>query len=86
MYTPATGLNHQNISQQLALGIAAIEAGQTSIDFSQTNSIDSSAVACLLAWKRHAQQRGVQLEFRQLPASLSNLIALYGVTEFCAPD
>jgi len=86
MFTPATELNHQNISQQLALGIAAIDAGQTSIEFSHTNSIDSSAVACLLAWTRHAQQRGVQLEFRQLPANLSNLIALYGVTELCIPD
>lgn len=82
MFTPATELNHGNISQQLAQGIAAIDAGQTTIEFNQTNNIDSSAVACLLAWKRHAQQRGASLEFQSVPANLTNLIALYGVAEF----
>jgi phospholipid transport system transporter-binding protein len=82
MFTPATELNNGNIAQQLAAGIVAIEAGQTSFEFNQTKNIDSSTVACLLAWKRHAQQRDAQLEFLHLPANLTNLIALYGVGEF----
>lgn len=82
MFTPATELNHDNIAQQLALGIAALDAGQSSIEFSQTIHVDSSAVACLLAWKRHAQQRGINLQFQHLPANLTNLVALYGVTDF----
>lgn len=82
MFLPATELNHNNIAQQLAQGIEAIDAGQTVLEFNQTKSVDSSAVACLLAWKRRAQQRGAQLEFKHLPANLTNLIALYGVTEF----
>lgn len=81
MFTPATELNHRNISQQLAQGVAAIDAGQTMIRFEQTSSIDSSTVACMLAWKRHAQQRGNSLEFQQLPTNLSKLIALYGVAD-----
>jgi len=82
MFLPASELNLTNIGQQFALGIAAIEAGQTAIEFSQTTSIDSSAVACLLAWKRYAKQQGAQLEFRQLPSNLEHLVALYGVREF----
>jgi len=82
MFTPATELNQRNIAQQLAQGIAAIDAGQTAIEFNQTSNIDSTVVACMLAWKRHAQQRGVSLEFQQVPANLSKLIALYGVAEF----
>ena len=81
MFTPANELNHRNISQQLAAGIAALDAGQSAIDFSQTNTIDSSAVACLLAWQRHAQQIDMKLELQHLPANLTNLIALYGVAE-----
>ncbi|MCD6027582.1 MAG: anti-anti-sigma factor [Solimicrobium sp.] len=82
MFTPATELSYNNISTQLALGFAAIEGGQTLIEFSDTTHIDSSAVACLLAWKRHAQQRDVNLKFKHLPANLTSLVALYGVTEF----
>jgi len=81
MFTPATELNCGNMSQQFVLGIAAINAGQTIVTFKQTSSIDSSTVACMLAWKRHAQQRGIRLEFQQLPTNLSKLIALYGVAD-----
>ena len=83
MFTPATELNLGNIAQQLALGMTAVNAGQTTIDFKLTTSVDSSAVACLLAWRRRAQQRGVNLEFLHLPPNLTNLIKLYSVVEFC---
>jgi phospholipid transport system transporter-binding protein len=82
MFSPATELHHKNIAQQLALGLAAIDAGQTVMEFNQTKNVDSSAVACLLTWKRHARQHGAQLEFKHLPATLTDLIALYGVAEF----
>ncbi|PRC94013.1 STAS domain-containing protein [Solimicrobium silvestre] len=81
-FTPTSVFTHENATQQLAAGLAAIDAGQSAFAFNQTNSIDSSAVACMLAWQRHAQQRGVKLEFQQLPINLTNLIALYGVAEF----
>ena len=82
MFIPAAELNNGNIAQQLTAGIAAIEAGQTTFEFNQTKNIDSSTVACLLAWKRHAQQRRAKLEFLHLPANLTKLIALYGVDEY----
>ena len=82
MFTPASAFTHETAARELAAGIAAIDAGQTGFTFAQTGNIDSSAVACMLAWKRHAQQRGVRLEFQNLPGNLTHLIQLYGVAEF----
>ena len=80
-FLPAQDVTHSNAAQQLAAGLAAIAAGQTVISFHQTTSIDSSAVACMLAWQKSAAVRGARLEFQQLPANLHSLIALYGVAE-----
>jgi len=81
MFTPASSLTHETAAQQLAAGIKAIESGQAVFSFEQITQIDSSAVACLLAWKRHAFQHHVKLEFQQLPVNLTHLIQLYGVAE-----
>lgn len=75
-----TALTHQNASATLSAGIAAINAGQTMLSFKNTQHCDSSAVACLLVWQRHAQQRGIDLKVQDVPSNLSHLIALYGVT------
>ena len=79
MFTPATAFTHATAAQQLSAGIAAIESGQSVFSFEQTGQIDSSAVACLLAWKRHALACSVNLEFVHLPENLTHLIQLYGV-------
>jgi len=82
MFTPNVNLTHETAARELAAGVAAIDAGQTSFTFSHTGQIDSSAVACMLAWKRHALQKQVKLEFQDLPANLAHLVQLYGVGEF----
>jgi len=82
MFTPAATFTHDNAMQQMAAGIAAIDGGQTSVSFSQTTQIDSSAVVCMVAWQKHAKQIGKTLSFADLPTNLSNLITLYGVGEF----
>lgn len=81
MYSPAPGLTLATAASELAAGLAALDAGQVVFNFSRTNRFDSSAVACLLAWQRHARQRSMTLKFEQLPANLSNLIHLYGVAD-----
>jgi len=78
-FLPASFLNHENAAQQLAAGLTAIKKGQTTIVFSQTTTIDSSAVACIVAWRRCAQTQGSKLELLQLPANLHSLMVLYGV-------
>ena len=80
-FFPAVQLIHENAGSQLAAGLAASDDGQTLFSFKQTTSMDSSAVTCMLAWKRHAKQRGVKLDFEQVPANLQSLIVLYGVAE-----
>lgn len=81
MYRPASALTLAAAAEQLAAGLAALDAGQDTFDFSQTSSIDSSAVACMLAWQRHARQCGLTLKFEQLPVNLADLIDLYGVAD-----
>jgi phospholipid transport system transporter-binding protein len=62
-------------------GLQALTAGSWQIDCSQLASVDSSAVALLLAWLRAAQAKNCQLSVSGLPSSLLSLASLYGVDE-----
>ena len=53
----------------------------TPIDFAAITSVDSSAVALLLEWRRQAMQKQKTLVFVNLPANLLALADLYGVAE-----
>lgn len=63
-------------------GLAAITQGQTDIDLSAVTTVDSSAVAVMLEWQRAATAVGKTIIFYGVPASLTSLIALYGVADF----
>ena len=54
------------------------------IDFAGVGSIDSSAVALLLEWRRQAEARSKTLEFVNLPPNLLALARLYGVEDLIA--
>lgn len=81
MFQPTLTLTVNNAKIALEAGLRAIEAGQEDIDLAQVTALDSAAVATLLAWRRAAQQRGSALRFKNLPASLQSLAALYGVAD-----
>jgi phospholipid transport system transporter-binding protein len=81
MYQPAEALTLANARVVLGEGLRAIAAGQTEIDLSRLGTVDSSAVATLLAWKRAAAARNAPLALTNAPASLQSLAGLYGVTE-----
>jgi|SRR5579864_4311738 phospholipid transport system transporter-binding protein len=51
------------------------------VDLGGLETVDSAAVAVLLAWRRRAGAEGVALMFTAAPASLSALADLYGVEE-----
>ena len=85
MYQPSQTLTINNAQTVLAAGLRAIADGQTQIDLAELTTVDSAAVATLLAWKRAAQKRGASLAFDNLPANLQSLIGLYGVTELLQP-
>jgi phospholipid transport system transporter-binding protein len=86
MFKPAVKLTMDNASQTLAAGLQAIAAGESDFDLSEALSVDSSAVAIMLAWQRQAQQQGRTLRFGALPPNLQSLIALYGVAELLRTD
>ena len=81
MFKPAAKLTMDNASQTLEAGLQAIASGESDFDLSELLSVDSSAVAILLEWRRRAQQQGVSLNFGVLPADLQSLVNLYGVAE-----
>ncbi len=80
MYTPAATITVDNAHLVLKEGMQAIAAGQHHIDLIATQAVDSTAVAVLLEWQRHAKQQGVTLQFDNLSANLQSLVALYGAT------
>jgi phospholipid transport system transporter-binding protein len=64
----------------LAAGLERIEAGATQVDCAPLERFDSSALAVLLAWRRAARARQVELRIAHLPAGLVSLAEAYGVT------
>jgi phospholipid transport system transporter-binding protein len=81
MYQPADKLTLANASVVLAEGLRAISAGQPEIDLSRLATVDSAAVATLLAWKRAAATRKAPLALTNPPPSLRSLTELYGVAD-----
>ncbi|MDQ9171018.1 STAS domain-containing protein [Oxalobacteraceae bacterium R-40] len=79
MFEPSDTLNFANAKATLEAGLLAISSGQTEIDLARLASVDSSAVAVLLAWQRAAQAKGSVLHFHHVPHNLQSLIDLYSV-------
>ena len=63
----------------LAAMRAAIDAGCREVRLERLDTVDSSAVATLLAARRYAAQKGLDLRFSPPPAALAGLIGLYEV-------
>ncbi|MFZ6719071.1 STAS domain-containing protein [Undibacterium sp. Ji49W] len=81
MYKVTGELCHDNAPAAVTAGLSAIASGQLAFDLSDLSKIDSSAVAVMIEWQRHALQRGAQLQFEGVPGSLLSLISLYGLSE-----
>ena len=86
MYQPKDSLTAYNAETALQAGLQAIATGQREMDLAQLGTVDSAAVATLLAWKRAAAQQGVSLAFHHMPANLQSLADLYGVGELLEPQ
>ncbi len=80
-FQPAPSLTVTNARSLLADGLEAIGSGQRVIDFSGLLTVDSAAVAVLLAWQRDARTRSIALSFINVPEMLQHLTELYGVSE-----
>lgn len=62
-------------------GCEAIAAGSYCIDMGGVSDVDSSSVAAILAWIREAKSKNLELRIVNLPESVRNLAAVYGVSE-----
>lgn len=58
---------------------AAIDAGCREVDIGGLQTVDSAAVATLLAIRRYAAEKGVELRISAPPPALESLIGLYEV-------
>ncbi|MBS1187176.1 MAG: anti-anti-sigma regulatory factor [Burkholderiaceae bacterium] len=81
MFDAGLSLTMADAPRALAEGLRALEAGETMFDLARVETLDSAAVALLLAWQRAARARGAVIEFHRLPPALCSLAGLYGVTE-----
>ncbi|MBU3693532.1 MAG: STAS domain-containing protein [Rhodocyclaceae bacterium] len=63
----------------LRAATAAIDAGCREVNVGQLLTVDSSAVATLIAIRRHAMAKGVDLRFSAPPPALAGLVGLYEV-------
>lgn len=85
MFRPDRALTVNNAPATLAAGLRAIAEGQVEIDLGDLVTVDSAAVATLLAWQRAARAGNKSLVFHNVPANLQSLADLYGVTSLLDP-
>lgn len=81
MYQPAQELSLQNAVNSVEAGLAAIAQGQIDFDLSALTVVDSSAVAVMLEWQRAAKRLDKVITFHGVPANVSSLIELYGLSD-----
>ncbi len=84
MFETGATLTFDTAKAVLEAGLARIAAGATRVDCAPLERFDSSALAVLLAWRRAAQARRIDLTITQLPAGLVSLAEAYGVTSLLA--
>lgn len=69
-----------NARALLAAGCAGIAADSV-VDLSAVEEADSSALAVMLGWLRHAQAANQRLSFVGVPAGVRSLAELYGISD-----
>jgi phospholipid transport system transporter-binding protein len=68
-----------NVRRVVEDGERQIDEGVRTVDLSEVSELDSSLLAALFAWLRHARKREVEIGFVNLPESLRTIARLYGV-------
>jgi phospholipid transport system transporter-binding protein len=72
-----------NATAVCAAGKAQLDADMV-IDLAKVTEVDSTALSVLFEWRRAAQQKKLQISFRNLPDSMQSLATLYGVADLVA--
>ena len=71
-----------NVVDVLGEGNDRFTGAEVTVDFAAVTEVDSSALSLLLEWRREAGRNGRTIRYLNLPANLTSLAELYGVTEF----
>ena len=79
MKVSATSITNENAGTLLEQGLASIGSGDVAVDLTGVTTVDSAAVALLLAWQRAAAKQGKRLALTGVPAGIASLAELYGV-------
>jgi len=72
----------QNVNALLAEVVPLLTEPEMEMDLAQVTEVDSSAVSLMFEWLRRAHHKKIRLEFVNMPHTLLNLAALYGVDGF----
>lgn len=70
-----------NVRRVVEEGERQLEEGVRTVDLAEVSEMDSSLLAALFAWLRHARQRKFDIAFVNLPQSLRTIARLYGVDD-----
>lgn len=65
----------------LAAGSAVLQPGEQVFDFAGVGEADSSALVVMLGWLRAAATARATVRFVNIPAGVTSLAELYGVSE-----
>ncbi|MEO6025180.1 MAG: STAS domain-containing protein [Burkholderiales bacterium] len=72
------------VSELLEAGRRYVSQSDLTLDCSAVETVDSSALALILDWRRSAEASGKKLAISGLPESLKTLADLYAVTDLIA--
>ncbi|HYD58349.1 MAG TPA: STAS domain-containing protein [Burkholderiales bacterium] len=68
-----------NVRRVVEEGERQLDEGVRTVDLSEVSEMDSSLLAALFAWMRHARRREREIGFTNLPEPLRAIARLYGV-------
>jgi len=74
-----------NANALLTEGLKLFVRDGLTVDLSQLEEVDSSAVSLVLEWLREARRNQRKLSFTNLPENLKSLATLYSVLDLIQP-
>lgn len=70
-----------NVVAMTQRGMSLLDEHHRVIDLGKVTKVDSTIISMLLEWLRAARHKKYQLQFMNMPASLTSLIQLYDLVE-----
>lgn len=78
---PMTIANARALEGQGGQLASDLADGELVVDLVGVHEADSAALAVLFAWQRELQSRGGRMRLENVPAAVTSLAAMYGVTD-----